>query len=133
MDTNNIAEADQKRKQKQSAILVDFNMYSHYPTVQRWVELRENKTQLVLLISDPVHNDFDPTSSRWANGPEWAAVLTNTGGTKDLVFKTSALCVVQDMSNLLPVIALDDDLHVQQMFEDGGVLLAMGEKDLMYV
>lgn len=117
-----------------TAILVDFDLWKAHETVQRWIKLRENKASLVLLVTDPEHNDFD-----WENTdipfdtPEWAAVMRNSMHLRDIAFKTSALVILQDSSNLAPVIALDDDLHVQQMYEDGGVLLAMGEKDLMYV
>ena len=117
-----------------TAILVDYDMWRYFDRVKYWVKLREKNAALILLVSEPEVNDFEWDDTRNPpDTPEWAAVIRNSKHLKDIAFKTAALCVVQDSSSLIPTIALDQDLAVQQMFEDGGVLLALGEKDLMYV
>lgn len=108
-------------------------MFATFPRVQNWVMLREKGADLILLVSDPKHNDFSFDYPRTIDVPEWAAVIRNEAGTKDIVFKTAALCVIQDSSNFIPALALDSDLQVQQMYVEGGLLEAFGEQDLMYV
>lgn len=121
--------------QKTTGIIVDYDMFSYYGSVRRWLKLREKFTTFILLVTDPEHNDYDPGDSRWHDEVPFDVVIRNakTPPLPDLAFKTAALCAVQENSNVIPVIALDQDLHVQQMFEDGGVLIANGESDLLYV
>lgn len=114
------------------AILVDYDMFRRSPTVQRWCQQRENKATLVMLVSEPKEHDYDPDSAEHKGGAEFPITIRNTGGQPDLVFKTSALCVLQDMSDLLPSISLDPSYAVQSMMRDGGVIVTLYEKDLHY-
>jgi len=124
----------------QAAILVDYNLYAYNVSVRSWLSIRKRRapeTAFVLLVSDPAHEDYDAEDKRW-NGlgtveMEFDAVIRNSGGKRDITFKLNALHVIKDVSNLIPVLALEEDLYVQQMFEDNGVLIAQGEEELCYV
>lgn len=115
-----------------AAVLVDYDLYRLSPQVKRWCEKRADQTTLVMLVSNPQNHDYDPEAPLHANGPEFPVVLRNSGELPDLVFKTSALCVIQDMSDLTPVVSLDASFSAQQMFRAGGVIVSLYEKDLHY-
>lgn len=117
---------------KEAAILVDYDLYRTSSAVRKWVRNREYKASLVMLVNNPQYFDYDPESPLNKGEAEFPVVLRNTGATPNLVFKTSALCVLQDMSNLIPVVSLDRDWQVQQMMRDGGVIVTLYEKDLHY-
>lgn len=108
-----------------SAVLVDYDLYELNPELRLWCFLNKDKASFVLLVTEPTLHDYDPaTHNPVPEAPDWQAVIRNKAGTPDIVFKTSALCVLQDHSNLLPVLAIDGDPEIQQMFRDGGVLLS---------
>lgn len=106
---------------KNAAILVDYDLYSTNQFVRDYVSDRSFHAALVMLVSNPDHNDFEPGDV----DPEFSAVIRNSARTPDIVFKTSALCVLQDSSNLIPVLAFDGNDEALDMFWDGGVLSVM--------
>lgn len=114
-----------------TAIIVDFNMWSYYERVRAVVERLSHHSQVILTVSDPEWHEFD--YNHYPDSPEWAVVIRNSKKLPSLAFKTQALVFVQDGSNLNPVLAFDQDLEVQQMYEDGGVLIAMGPNELPHV
>lgn len=111
-----------------TAIIVDFNTWSYYERVRAWVERMSYRSNVVLVVSDPEWHEFD--YDHYPESPEWAAVFRNSKKLPDIAFKTQVLVFLQESSNLTPVLAVDQDLMVQQMFEDGGVLVSMGPTDL---
>ena len=121
-------------------ILVDWRLFRQNPYTQNFVKAREGQARMVLLVSDPLSNDYDhEEASKLAEanesdpgtefGPrnppyiEWDAVIRNTGGLPDVDFKKKALNVLQDASDLEPVIGLDIDYRVNLMYRGQGVLI----------
>lgn len=114
------------------AILVDYDMYTAEHAVRLWLQSKQNYAKIILLVSDPDHHDYDPAEDFVEDTVEFDAVLRNHKSLRDIVFKTSALCVMQD-SLVSPVVAVDADYTVQDMYHDGGVLVALGVEDFDYV
>src|SRR5690606_19480263 len=116
----------------QPAILVDYDMYTAEHSVRLWLKARQSNAKLILLVSDPDHHDYDPSADFVEDDVEFDAVLRNHKATRDIAFKTSALCVMQD-SLVNPVVALDPDYTVNEMYREGGVLVTLGVEDFEYV
>lgn len=114
----------------QPAILVDFNLLAHSSKLVCYLKKVQANAAIVLVVSDPIYNDYDENTMKGGqqdpSGIEFSTVIRNskTKPMSDLDFKTAVLCMVQDMSNLMPVIAFDNSFLVRNMYRDGGVLYA---------
>lgn len=101
------------------AVIVDWATYQVaggelFALLDSW----HGKATIVLLVGDPEGNDYDHEF------PElFDVVIRNHGMTSNMAFKVQALCVLQDASALIPVIAFDGNEEILAMFEDGGVLV----------
>jgi hypothetical protein len=111
-------------------ILVDWRLYRQNPYTQDFVTAREGQARMVLLVSDPLSHDYDHEEANAHTGDlesvpyiEWDAVIRNTGGLEDVDFKKKALNILQDASDLVPVIGLDIDYRVNKMYRGQGVLI----------
>lgn len=109
---------------KQSAILVDYELFADNPVLRGWLLVKQLSAKIILLVSNPDDRDF--AHEVWPDF-EVDAVLRNHKHTLDIAFKTAALCVMQD-SLVDPVVAIDDDPLVVDMYESGGVLITIGSK-----
>lgn len=108
-----------------TAILVDWTLFSNNPYIQDFVDARKAQARLVLLVEDPENNDYEHDFSPAVPDIEWDAVIRNTGGLTDVVFKATALSVIQDASNMIPVIGLDYKKHINELYREGGVLITI--------
>lgn len=107
-------------------ILVDWRLYRQNPYTQDFVTAREGQARMVLLVSDPLSHDYDHEEALAEPAVpyiEWDAVIRNTGGLEDVDFKKKALNILQDASDLVPVIGLDIDYRVNKMYRGQGVLI----------
>lgn len=103
------------------AILVDAATFMLSPHLKDYLNDKSRHASLILLDDT---NTYD-----WQDGdPDWAVIIRNHQRTDPMAFKTSALCAIQDSSNLLPAVAIDDSTEAQAMFEEGGVLVAFGSQ-----
>lgn len=107
----------------ETAILVDWELYSQNTYTQDFVIAREGQARLIMLVPYPSTHDFDIEDS----DIEWDAVIRNSGGKENVVFKAAALDVIQNASSMLPVIALDGDILINKMYRSGGVLVTTGD------
>lgn len=108
-----------------STILVDWALLRTHQDTQNFIAQREGQANMVLLVSQPKTDDFDHDPENHPGVPDiqWDAVIRNTGGLPDVVFKATALTVLQDSSNLEPVVGLDPAYEVNNMYREGGVLV----------
>lgn len=108
-------------------ILVDWRLYKQNPYTQDFIQERIGQARMVLLVSDPTTHDYDQEAA--AREPntvpyvEWDVIIRNTGDLLDVDFKKKALNVLQDVSDLIPVIGLDIDFRVNMMYRGQGVLI----------
>lgn len=103
-------------------ILVDYEQARRFPKYNQW--LKEKQTddchvEIVMLVTNPKVNDYTQTSTDIDFEP--TVVLRNSGSLPHIIFKTNALLAVQEISNLLPVIAWDNNLRVMDVYRAGGV------------
>ena len=108
-----------------TAIIVDWTHYKGDPTTQRYIQritTQAPKTSTVLMVSDP--ND---TLSCPSHIPEieWDVIIRNTGTLNDVKFKTKAFSVITEVSDLVPVIAFDDNHQINLMYRENGVLITL--------
>lgn len=118
---------------KQAAVLVDFDLYSYSDSVKDFIADKiflSPNTVFVLLVSDPAHNDYDLEKFRQKNFAEFSVVLRNTGQKKDFEFKKTAIGVVKEISNLIPVVLIDGDWSVRSQAEADGVLLTLSDNNI---
>lgn len=108
-----------------TAILVDWSLYRSNPYTQDFVSARMGQARMVLLVSDPRHDDYDYDNHVGVPYVEWDAVVRNSGPLSNVAFKATALSVLQDSSSLVPVIALDASNEVNRMYRAGGVLVTV--------
>jgi len=107
---------------KNACILVDAELLTNQRT-RNWVTNKSKHAAVVVLETQPGSLDKILTTSSITFMP--AAILGNTKHLDDLVFKTAALCVIQDSSNLIPTVAIDDNVEILNMYEEGGVLVTL--------
>lgn len=121
-----------------ATILVDWTLFRTHPYVQDFVEARVGQARMVLLVTDPTEDDFEfpdesthlpLTTQTDIVHPrpqiDWDVVIRNSGGADVVAFKATALSVIQDVSKLEPVIALDANRAVNDMYREGGVLVTI--------
>ena len=110
---------------KQRAILVDWELYRHNPHTQKFISDRADQARMILLVQAPELHDYEYTDDNDPWFVEWDAVIRNTGGLDVVKFKQKALEIIQDVSNLDPVIALDKNSRVNSMYRAHGVLITI--------
>lgn len=109
-----------------ATIVVDWPLFSGNPWVQDFVSTRQGHARMVLLVPNPDESDFifqgdeTPSDVPFVN---WDAVIRNSGDLENVVFKATALSVLQDASDLEVVVALDTDSDVNEMYRAEGVLI----------
>lgn len=109
----------------ETAILVDWDLFSRNPYTQDFVIARHDHAKTVLLVGNPHGHDY----STWTRPDiplfEFDVVIRNTGDLDDVMFKTTALSVIQEVSNLVPVIGLDTNNTVNAVYREAGVLITL--------
>jgi len=98
------------------AIVVDYEAIKDSPATVEYLNRKQRHAAIVLFVRG---NDYVPDDSF----PLFDAVLSNRKGIPDIAFKTAALVVVQDSSNLVPVVGIDNNIDVLNMYEDAGMLI----------
>lgn len=106
-------------------VLVDWSLFTANPYTQDFVASREGQARMVLLVSDPTVSDYNHETLPGVPDIEWDAVIRNTGALENVMFKATALSVIQDASNLIPVIALDANTEINRMYREGGILITV--------
>lgn len=105
-----------------AGILVDYDYYCANDHVMEFVDARQGKASLVLLVSQP--EALDPADAEPDTEPEWAVVIRNGRGDPDEVFKENALQALSTFSNVYPAITID--LFNKTIYEDAGSLIHLG-------
>lgn len=120
-----------------AAIIVDWTLFHSNPYTQRFVLEREDSARLILLVNDPESDDYvhpaDVTADTFVPKNivfpmpdiEWDAVIRNTGKLDVVDFKTKALSILKEASNINPVIGLDANHEVNAMYRKSGVLITI--------
>lgn len=107
-----------------TAIIVDSALYASSKLVRQWIDTRiSNDCKLIMLVSDPVHANYD--SEIFPENFEADVLITNTGALRDYDFKLKALQSIQNLSNFHIAVALDPDWTVCDALEAHGVPVAM--------
>jgi len=119
-------------EKKSIAVLVDYDLYNRNVAVRKWVWSREKHTAVVLLVSNPSKLDYDPEDEiipeyHIQDHRDFDVVIRNSGNLKDLDFKTRALSVIQDVSNLIPVVVFDSNWEVLEAYRNAGVLFTLAK------
>lgn len=100
-----------------TAILVDWGLYQTNPAVRDFIAEREDDASIVVLVdhpTEPLTRDFDVT-------------IRNTGGLNGVKFKIKALDVLNDLSDLDIVVALDPSDSISEVYRSMGVLITYGD------
>lgn len=107
-------------KSSKPALFVDWASVLDYGELYEWLVSKQDKISIVLLVPDPTNNDFSV-----ATDFEPDVVLRNSSKKPlpDIAFKTAAILAVQDTSNLVPVIGIDMNQDVLDMYEEAGVII----------
>lgn len=109
----------------ETAILVDWSLFRHNPYTQDFVYERREHTKLVLLVGDPIISDYEPVKPY--EDLDFDVIIRNTGDLPVVAFKATALSVIQEVSNLVPVIGLDNNAEVNAMYREAGVLITIDD------
>lgn len=109
----------------ETAILVDWSLFRHNPYTQDFVAERHEQAKLVLLVSYPDDSDYEPVKPY--EHIEFDVIIRNTGHLPIVAFKATALSVIQEVSNLVPVIGLDSNAEVNAMYREAGVLITIDD------
>lgn len=123
----------------QPAVVVDYADYLVNPALRQWLAQKQRAAAIVLLVTDPTAQDYDYDIFETLFPDEipvnFAAVLRNSTKTPldGLVFKVTSLVILQDSSSMTPVLAIDSNLNILEMYEDGGVLMALTPNELVGV
>jgi len=107
---------------KVAAIIVDYDYYVLNEKVRRFVDQREDKAVLVLLVGTPQAEDPDNHPENLPE-PAWNVVIRNTPNHPDKVFKEYALNALSQHSNLSPALAID--IFNSDIYDEAGVLLTL--------
>lgn len=110
----------------QPALIVDWDSVKFYSEVHEWLTQQQDKIAVVLLVNNPEEDDFDENTT--AAGPigfEPSVVLRNSAKKPmpNIAFKTAAILAVQETSNLVPVIGIDGEQDVLDMYEEAGIVV----------
>lgn len=108
-------------------IIVDWTLFRTNPYTQDFVMRRLGNARFVLLVSDPVNDNYEYGDYPELPAVNWDAVIRNSGGLEDVMFKAMAVDVLQNASSLQPVIALDPNPLVDKMYREAGVLITTKE------
>lgn len=98
-------------------MIVDWDHVCAFPDYEGYITAKQEHLEVVLLVPNPFAYNFDAADS----GIEPTVVLRNNGDLPDVVFKAQAVSLIQDMSNLVPVAAWDDDPAVLEVYRAAGV------------
>lgn len=110
------------------AILVDWGLYQTSTHIQRFLHRREGQASFVLLVNDPVNDDYsDDQAPTTLIAVEFDVVIRNTGELNDVKFKQRAFNVITDVSDLDIVIALDPSDSISEYYRENGVLITMAD------
>ena len=112
---------DDKNK-RVAAIIVDYDYYVLNTKVRRFVDEREDKAVLVLLVGTPHAEDPDNAPENLPE-PAWNVVIRNTPDHPDREFKQHALNALSLHSNLSPALAID--IFNSDIYDEAGVLLTL--------
>jgi hypothetical protein len=110
----------------QPALIVDWNSIQYYGDLHEWLLAKQNQIAVVVLVSDPANNDFNERESDAGPiGFEPSVVLRNSAKKPmpNIAFKTAAILAVQETSNLVPVVGIDGDDDVLDMYEEAGIVV----------
>ena len=113
MDTNN----DVKYARSRIALVVDWGVYTNSEVAQAYAHTWSTRpgAALVLLVSDPKADDFEPEFD--LQELEWDVVIRNTSpASNNLEFKIKAYEMLHASPGLFPVGVLDDDLSAIELF-----------------
>lgn len=105
-----------------TAIIVDWALFKTNPKVQAFVSQRAHVASTVLLVTDA---DDALNASSSVPEIEWDVIIRNTGKRPDVMFKMNAFDVLDEVSNLTPVIAFDYSVPVNTYYRDHGVLVTL--------
>lgn len=110
-----------KPNKRKAAVLVDYNLFISSQELRDWLDTHKDDAEYVLLVDPPIGpgEKLAPTAE-----DTFEVVIQNSGKKGAVNFKMNALRVVQDMSNLIPVIAFDADSITLKMYEENGILIA---------
>ena len=115
-----------------TAILVDWALFHTNPYTQDFVAKRDGQATLVLLVTDPYKDDYDPLSPYFREARmfpvpdlEWDVVIRNTGRLDNVTFKKKAIGVLHEASDIRVVVALDSAHDVNTMYRKEGVLITV--------
>lgn len=115
-----------------NAILVDWALFHTNPYTQDFLVKRDGQAKFVLLVSDPINDDYDTFSPYFSEARvfpvpdlEWDVIIRNTGKLPNVIFKAKALGVLHEASDLRAVIGLDKDRAVNKMYREEGVLITV--------
>jgi len=102
----------------QPAIIVDWEHVNAYEGYDEWLAEHDEQLAIILIVPDPENNDYDFDAKF-----EPAVVLRNSlkKPMPLIAFKTTAVLTVQESSNMIPVVAWDDDADVIDMYRAAGV------------
>lgn len=110
----------------QPALLIDWDSVKFYSDVHEWITKQQDKIAVVLLVNNPEEDDFDEnTTVAGPIGFEPSVVLRNSAKKPmpNIAFKTAAILAVQETSNLVPVVGIDGDDDVLDMYEEAGIVV----------
>jgi hypothetical protein len=112
---------------KEPAMIVDWDHVCAFPEYAEYVAQKQKHVEVVMLVPNPFGSDFVQTVKSdneyvYLTDIEPTVVLRNNGGLRDVIFKAQAVSIIQDMSNLVPVAAWDDDPEVLDMYRAAGVV-----------
>lgn len=109
-----------------STIIVDWPLFKANQWVQDFISERVGQARMVLLVPEPEKSDFifpEDGQLSFVQEINWDAVIRNSGGLDNVVFKATALSVLQEASDLEIVIAIEGDPNINDMYREGGVLV----------
>jgi hypothetical protein len=104
---------------------VDWDLFSRNPYTQDFVLERHDHTKIVLLVANPHAHDYSSWTRPDTGEFEFDVVIRNTGDLDNVAFKATAVSVIQEVSNLVPVIALDTTPGTNSMYREAGVLITL--------
>jgi hypothetical protein len=99
------------------AIIVDFDTLKNNDKAIRYVSNHQRLFAIHLLVSYPDFNDYVD-----GDEIEYASVIRNSGRKREMEFKMHALQVIRDLSNTVPVVAIDGDWNARRSYEGEGLV-----------
>lgn len=110
-----------------TAVLIDWNLFIESPYVQDLVSGWETHTRVVLLVEHPDSFDYEADTHPTVPEIAWDMVIRNSGGLDSVTFKEKAIKILKEVGDTQPVIGLDRNLFVSEMYKREGVLITVME------